>query len=159
MGCTGTPCARCRPAPCRRAAAGDRPRPGVPTLRQAPEEPYTGVIDQILEDDLRLPRKQRHTAKRIFERLRDENGFGGKYTIVEDYVRERRRQTREMSVPLAHPPGRTQCGFGEARVIIGGVERKARCFVLDLREIPGAAFGSALPAAPGEGHQMQEEHE
>ena len=70
-------------------------------------------------------------AKRIFERLRDENGFGGKYTIVEDYVRERRRQTREMSVPLSHPPGQAQCGFGEARVIIGGVERKARCFVLD----------------------------
>ena len=74
-------------------------------------------------------------------------------------MRERRRRSREMSVPLSHPPGRAQCGFGEARVIIGGVERKARCFVLDLREIPRAAFGSALPAAPGEGHQMQEEHE
>ena len=56
-----------------------------------------------------------------------------------------------MSVPLSHPPGRAQCGFGEARVIIGGVDRKARCFVLDLREIPGAAFVSALPAAPGGG--------
>ena len=54
----------------------------------------TGVIDWILEDDLRLPRKQRHTAKRIFERLRDEYGFGGKYTIVKDYVRERRRRAR-----------------------------------------------------------------
>ena len=73
--------------------------PRRPTRRQAPEEPYTGVIDQILADDVRPPRKQRHTAKRIFERLRDEYGFGGKYTIVEDYVRERRRQTREMSVP------------------------------------------------------------
>ena len=37
-------------------------------------EPYTGVIDKILEDDLGLPKKQRHTAKRIFERLRDEYG-------------------------------------------------------------------------------------
>ena len=37
-------------------------------------EPFTGVIDRILEDDLRLLRKQRHTAKRIFERLRDEYG-------------------------------------------------------------------------------------
>ena len=43
--------------------------PGVPTLRQAQEEPYTGVIDRILEDGLRRPGKQRHTAKRIFERL------------------------------------------------------------------------------------------
>ncbi len=51
-------------------------------------EPYTGVIDAILEGDARVPRKQRHTAKRIFERLRDEYGFSGQYTIVKDYVRE-----------------------------------------------------------------------
>ena len=38
-------------------------------------EPYTGVIDRILEDDLGLPKKQRHTAKRIYERLRDEYGW------------------------------------------------------------------------------------
>ena len=44
-------------------------------------EPFTGVIDRILESDLSVPRKQRHTAKRIFERLRDEYGFGGQYTI------------------------------------------------------------------------------
>ena len=35
-------------------------------------EPYTGVIDRILEDDLKRSRKQRHTAKRIFERLSDQ---------------------------------------------------------------------------------------
>ena len=110
--------------------------PGVPTLRQAQEEPYTGVIDRILEDGLRRPGKQRHMANRIFERLRDEHGFDGGYTTVEDYVRERRR-SREMSVPLSHPPGQAQCGFGEARVVIGGVWRKARCLVLDLREPPG----------------------
>ena len=50
-------------------------------------EPYTGVIDRILEDDLSAPKKQRHTAKRIFERLRDEHGFDGGYTIVKDIVR------------------------------------------------------------------------
>ena len=90
-------------------------------------EPYTGVIDRILEDDLRRPRKQRHTAKRIFERLRDEYGFDGGYTTVKDYVRENRRQTREMFVPLSHPPGQAQCDFGEALVVIGGVEQKAHC--------------------------------
>ncbi len=37
-------------------------------------EPFTGIIDQILVDDLRRPRKQRHTAQRIFQRLRDEHG-------------------------------------------------------------------------------------
>ena len=40
-------------------------------------EPFTGVIDAILEADRQVPRKQRHTAKRVFERLRDEHGFDG----------------------------------------------------------------------------------
>ena len=57
-------------------------------------DPYRGVIDRILEEDRRLPKKQRHTAKRIYERLRAEHGFSGKYTIVKDYVRERRRRAQ-----------------------------------------------------------------
>ena len=105
----------------------------------------TGVIDRILDDDLRLPRKQRHTAKRIFERLRDEYGFDGQYTIVKDYVREHRRQTKEMFVPLSHAPGHAQCDFGEALVVIGGVEQKAHCFVIDLPHSDGC-FVKAYPA-------------
>ena len=108
-------------------------------------EPYTGVIDRILEDDLRRPRKQRHTAKRIFERLQDEYGFDGGYTTVKDYVRENRRQTREMFVPLSHAPGHAQCDFGEALVVIGGVEQKAHCFVIDLPHSDGC-FVKAYPA-------------
>ena len=119
-------------------------------LRQSPPkrpklEPFTGVIDRILEDDLGRPRKQRHTAKRIFDRLRDEYRFDGQYTIVKDYVREHRRQSREMFVPLSHSPGHTQCDFGEALVVIGGVERKAHCFVLDLPHSDGC-FVKAYPA-------------
>ncbi len=45
-------------------------------------DPFIPVIDQILEDDRRELKKQRHTAKRIFERLRDEHGFTGGITIV-----------------------------------------------------------------------------
>ena len=108
-------------------------------------EPFTGVIDRILEDDLRRPRKQRHTAKRIFERLRDEYGFDGGYTAVKDYVRENRRQSREIFVPLSHAPGHAQCDFGEALVVIGGVERKAHCFVIDLPHSDGC-FVKAYPA-------------
>ena len=108
-------------------------------------EPYTGVIDRVLEDDLRRPRKQRHTAKRIFKRLGDECGFDGGYTTVKDYVRENRRQTREMFVPLSHAPGHAQCDFGEALVAIGGVERKAHCFVIDLPHSDGC-FVRAFPA-------------
>ncbi len=51
-------------------------------------DPYTAVIDQILQSDQDRPKKQRHTAKRIFQRLKEEHGFGGKYTIVKDYVHQ-----------------------------------------------------------------------
>ena len=108
-------------------------------------EPFTGVIDHILEGDHQAPKKQRHTAKRIFERLRDEYGFDGGYTIVKDYVREHRRRTREMFVPLSHLPGHAQCDFGESLVVIAGVERKAHCFVLDLPHSDGC-FIKAYPA-------------
>ena len=118
-------------------------RPNPP--RRPKLEPFTGVIDRILEDDLGIPRKQRHTAQRIFERLRDERGFAGQYTIVKDYVREHRRRTQEMFVPLSHAPGHAQCDFGEALVIIGGVERKAHYFVLDLPHSDGC-FVKAYPA-------------
>ena len=119
-------------------------------LRQSPPkrpklEPFTAVIDRILEDDLGCPRKQRHTAKRIFERLREEYRFDGQYTIVKDYVREHRRQSREMFVPLSHAPGHAQCDFGEALVVIGGVEQKAHCFVIDLPHSDGC-FVKAYPA-------------
>ena len=107
-------------------------------------EPYTGVIDKILEKDHSVPKRQRHTAKRIFERLRDEYGFGGGYTTVKDYVREHRRQTREMFVPLSHPPGQAQCDFGEAQVVIGGVQQKAHYLILDLPQSDGC-FVKAYP--------------
>ena len=90
------------------------------------------MIDAILEGDSKVPRKQRHTAKRIFERLRDEHGFDGQHTIFKDYVRERGRREQEMFVPLSHAPGHGQCDFGEAVAIVGGVERKVHYFVLDL---------------------------
>ena len=65
---------------------------------------FTGIIDQILRDDQHRPKKQRHTAKRIWERLRAEHAFTGGYTIVKDYVREKRLGGHEMFVPLTPPP-------------------------------------------------------
>ena len=93
---------------------------------------FTGIIDRILEDDQGRPVKQRHTAKRIFDRLREEYGFDGGQTTVKDYVRERRRRTREMFVPLSHPPGHAQVDFGEALAEIGGEVRKVHFFAMDL---------------------------
>ena len=55
---------------------------------------FTGIIDAILSADEGRPKKQRHTAKRIFERLREEHGYAGGITIVKDYVRAHRLRHR-----------------------------------------------------------------
>ena len=108
--------------------------------------------------------KQRHTAHRIFERLRDEYGFTGGYTIVKDYVRSRRQSTREAFVPLHHPPGHAQVDFGEAVVELRGQREKVAFFCLILphsnvwfvkaypREtteaFPPVDYGDKLPPSP-----------
>jgi transposase len=106
--------------------------------------PLLPVIDAILEADRTAPVKQRHTAKRIFERLRDEHGFGGGYTVVKDYVRLCRAQGRETFVPLAHPPGHAQVDFGEAVGVIGGVRQKMHFLCMDLPQ-SDACFVKAFP--------------
>ena len=108
-------------------------------------DPFVGIIDQILEDDRSLLKKQRHTSKRIFGRLRDEHGFTGGITIVTDYVREKQRRTREVFVPLTHPPGHAQVDFGEALGVIDGVERKLHYFAISLPH-SDAFFMKAYPA-------------
>ncbi len=112
-------------------------------------DPFTDIIDRILEEDLARPKKQRHTAKRIFERLRDEHGFEGKETIVKDYARERGLKMREMFVPLSHPPGHAQADFGEGSAYIGGVGRKMHFFVMALPH-SDKCFVKAYPAATTE---------
>ena len=87
-------------------------------------DPFTAIIDQILEADRTAHSKQHHTSKRIFERLRDEHGYGGGMTIVKDYVHDRRQRQREVFVPLRHEPGHAQADFGEAWAVLGGVEQK-----------------------------------
>jgi transposase len=106
---------------------------------------WVGTIDHILEDDKTRGKKQRHTAKRIFERLRDEHSYPGGYTIVKDYVRLRKLSQREMFVPLEHTPGDAQADFGEAQVVIGGVERKAHYLAVDLPQSDDC-FVMAFPA-------------
>lgn len=72
-----------------------KPKPG----------PLLPVIGAILEAEQTAPVKQRHMARRIFERLRDEHGFAGGHAVVKDHVRLCRARGRETFVPLAHPPG------------------------------------------------------
>ena len=111
--------------------------------------PFIAVIDKILADDTGRPKKQQHTAKRIFERLRDEHSFTGGITIVKDYVAGWRQRSQEMFVPLVHPPGHAQVDFGEAIGIIGGVERKIHFFAFDLPH-SDACFVVAYPAETAE---------
>jgi hypothetical protein len=114
--------------------------------RQAPVrrpklDAFVLTIEQWLEEDLKVPRKQRHTAKHVFDWLRDECGFAGGYTIIKDYMREREQRRQEVFVPLSHPPGHGQADFGEAMVVIGGVEQKARFFCLTCRTATPAMCG------------------
>jgi transposase len=112
-------------------------------------DPFTGIIERILLEDEGRPRKQRHTSKRIFERLRDERGYSGGITIVKDYVLSRRLRHREVFVPLRHDPGHAQVDFGEALAEIAGVEGKIHFFAMDLPH-SDACFVQAYPAETAE---------
>ena len=94
--------------------------------------PYLATIDEILAADRQAPAKQRHTAKRIFERLRDEHGYAGGITQVKVAVARLRRHAAEVYVPLAHEPGGAQFDFGEAAVRIAGEKCKAHFAVMSL---------------------------
>src|SRR3954452_10333657 len=123
--------------------------PGYRRTKPPPLRPkldaFTTIIDAILEADRTAPPKQRHTAKRIHERLRAEHGFAGGYTIIKDYLREQHARSQEVFVPLAHPPGHAQADFGEAVAVIGGVRQKIHFFCLDLPH-SDAGFVRAYPA-------------
>jgi transposase len=124
-------------------------------IRRPKLGPWLGVIDAILADDRLRPVKQRHTAKRIFERLKEEHRFTGGYTIVKDYVRTATLRGQEMFVPLVHPAGEAQVDFGEALVVIAGVEQKAHYLAMDLPQSDDcfvAAFPAETTEAFLEGH-------
>jgi len=101
----------------------ERPKPRV--------GPYWDRIRQILASDREAPKKQRHTAKRIYERLREE-GYQGKYTAVKDAVRELKKTGQEVYMPLIHRPGEAQVDFGYALAKVSGILRKIAIFVMAL---------------------------
>lgn len=103
---------------------------------------YLVRIEHILKEDQAMPRKQRHTAKRIWERLREE-GFTGGYTVVKEAVRAFTQKNQEVVVTLAHPPGEAQVDFGQALARIGGALRTVAFFVMAL-PYSGAVFVQAF---------------
>ena len=114
----------------------------VPPARKRPEgrpAPKLGewraLIDSWLIADRDAPRKQRHTAKRIHGRLRDEHGVEVSERQVRRYVRERRAQLGELVdevfVPLCSEPGaEAEVDWGEAVAVIAGVPSKVYLFLM-----------------------------
>ena len=96
--------------------------PGYRMKRSRPKPKigaYLEQIAQIIESDKSLPKKQRHTAKRIYERIK-ESGYQGGYTQVREAVRDIKRRNKEVFMPLVHNPGEAQVDFGYALAKIAG---------------------------------------
>jgi transposase len=123
-----------------RKAYPPRPRPAIGR--------YTAVIDAWLLADREVPRKQRHTARRIWQRLVAEHGAGVAEVTVSRYVARRRAELGleqvQVMVPQAHAPGaEAEVDFGEFHAVIAGVLVKLWLFVLRL-SCSGRAFHVAF---------------
>jgi len=97
--------------------------------------PYLDIVDTWLEDDLKRPRKQRHTAQRVFDRLVDEQNFKGSIRTVSDYVAKKKKELYLKSdgyLPLEHIPGEAQLDFGELTYIDKDKEKKGYFLTLSF---------------------------
>jgi len=127
----------------------DATEPPKYTLTKPREHPVLGeyipIIKEILATDQSRHRKQRHTGRRIYERLRDEYNYPGGYTTVTDYVRTVRRKPKEGFLPLAFELGaHAEVDWLEARFWLRGKETTAYLFVMKL----GASGGFYVRAYP-----------
>ena len=93
-------------------------------------EAHAEGVAGVLEADREGHRKQRHTAKRIFERLKTERGREGGHTAVKEPVAELKAVKGEVFVPLSHRPGEARVDFGHAPVNLNGNLRKRPFFVM-----------------------------
>jgi transposase len=132
----------------RQALADALPPPRKRPERRAPRlGPYHALIDGWLIADQTAPRKQRHTAKRIWQRLRAEHSVDVGETTVREYVRRRRRELappRQAFVPQVHLPGaEAEVDWFEAYVDLGGKRTKVNIFVM-RSSYSAAAFAVAF---------------
>lgn len=109
-------------------------------IRKTPKklDAVTEIIDGWLKEDMAMPRNQRHTAKRIFERLKTEHGelYEGGLRTVEKYVNSKKAELNLKKVDcflkLDHKGGEAQADFGEALVSENGKIIKAHYFALSF---------------------------
>jgi len=132
----------------RRAIANPCP-PGY-TLRQARSKPRLGTylarIDELMDESDRLPRKQRYTAKRVFQIIQDE-GYQGSESTVRRYVGQQRQRRRpaQAFLPLTFDPGQdAQVDWGTAKVDFNDERIDAELFVMRLN-YSKARFVMAFP--------------
>lgn len=118
----------------RQALAAALPPPRKTPTREAPVlGPWKAIIRGWLEADQSAPRKQRHTGRRIWQRLRAEYGASVAEPTVRAYVGrvrgELRSQVREVTIPQVHPPGaEAECDFGDCYVDVAGVRTRLYLF-------------------------------
>ena len=121
-------------APVRRA----RERPGL--------EGNGPWIEKVLDEDLSAPRKQRHTAKRIYDRLVEERGFTGSYSTVRRFVAEFRRERSsgagEGFLELEWAPGTAQVDYGNFEAVVAGERLALKLLVVSLPH-PDARYARA----------------
>lgn len=111
------------PAPIPYRVDAVKPRPKL--------DPFVETVRTWLADDQQRPRKQRHTAVRIWERLRDEHQYDGARRAVSDLVKQLRRELvpPEVFVPIDHPPGNEfQIDWGEVTIELNTVTTKVMIF-------------------------------
>ena len=111
------------------------PAPASEVIHESKLDPFKPTIDKWLADDKKLPRKQRHTAKRVFRRLEKEAaGFNCSYRLVAEYVAEKKKRLRldkqDGFIPLIHRPGEAQADFGTADFIENGRYCKERKYLV-----------------------------
>ena len=110
---------------------------------------YRELIDSWLIADLKAPRKQRHTAKRVWQRLVDEHGVAVAEVTVRQHVHKRRRElgltVGRVFVPQTHTPARTaEVDWGQAEVQLAGGPVTVHVFVMRSC-FSGEAFSVASP--------------
>lgn len=139
----------------RRTVAKWLARPEVPVYQREEERPkpavgeYEHYIQQWLREDEQRPPKQRHTARRIYQRLCEEYDYQGSESTIRRHVAKLKAKPAEAYVPLEFDPAEAQADFGEAAVIMAGVQVVVQCFCLRLCH-SGMPFVMAFP------HQRQE---
>lgn len=126
----------------------------APPVRQVASlvDEYEHIVERWLLDDLRQPRQQRHTGRRVYDRLVTEHGFTGSYSTVQRWVK-RWRQSRAVPgdgfIELEWEPGCAQVDFGEADAIIRG-ERVTTHMLTVTWPYSNTRYAVALPGETAE---------